>query len=120
MKEERRPLGHFAGIDFFLHQIDQSQWPCRLPRSASPMATDLESIDLELTAIGLVTTWTDHAHLATEYRRGRVLLAGDAAHIHSPLGGQGLNLGPDDAMNLSWKLAATIPGDAATGLLDSY
>jgi 2-polyprenyl-6-methoxyphenol hydroxylase-like FAD-dependent oxidoreductase len=256
MRDERRPGGHFAGIDFFLDQIDQSRWPGRLPHSASPMAADLQSIgdvltdraeelgvtirrglgvsdvdatgrdvtvrsgdeifrggwlvgcdggrssvrkaagfgftgtdpeftgyfaqveladpsmlepghhdtpagtyifdlpdtirmvefdggahhrvepitrdhlqtvlrrvsgiDVELRAIGLVTTWTDRAHLATEYRRERVLLAGDAAHIHSPLGGQGLNLGLGDAMNLGWKLAATIRGDAAAGLLDSY
>lgn len=256
MKEKRRLGGHFAGIDFFLDQIDQSQWHCRLPHSAGPMAADLESIDavltdraeelgvtiihgagvsgvdatdrdvtvraseetfrgswlvgcdggrsavrkaagfgftgtdpeftgyfaqveladpsmlepghydtptgtyifdlpnmirvvefdggahhrmdpitrdhlqavlrrisgteVELTAIGLVTTWTDRAHLATEYRRGRVLLAGDAAHIHSPLGGQGLNLGLGDATNLGWKLAATIRGDAPAELLDSY
>jgi 2-polyprenyl-6-methoxyphenol hydroxylase-like FAD-dependent oxidoreductase len=256
MKEERRPGGHFAGIDFFLDQIDEQQWPYRLPHSASPMAADLESIgavltdraeelgvtirygmsvsevvstdpdvairaggetfrglwlvgcdggrstvrktaafgftgtdpeftgyftqveladpsmlepghhdtptgtyifdlpntirmvefdggahhrggpitgdhlqrvlrrisgaDVELTAIGQVTTWTDRAYLATKYRQGRVLLAGDAAHIHSPLGGQGLNLGLGDAMNLGWKLAATIRGNAAAGLLDSY
>jgi hypothetical protein len=49
-----------------------------------------------------------------------VLLAGDAAHIHSPLGGQGLNLGLGDAMNLGWKLASTIRGNAPVGLLDSY
>lgn len=73
-----------------------------------------------VTALGLSTTWTDRAFLATKYRRGRVLLAGDAAHIHSPLGGQGLNLGLGDAMNLGWKLAAKIRGDAAAGLLDSY
>ncbi|MGF7148808.1 2-polyprenyl-6-methoxyphenol hydroxylase-like FAD-dependent oxidoreductase [Sphingomonas zeicaulis] len=256
MKEERKPGGHFAGIDFFLDQIDQTQWPCRLPHSATPMPADLESIgdvltdraeklgvairhglgvsgvdatdrdvtvragtevfrggwlvgcdggrsavrraagfsftgtdpeftgyfaqvefadpsllepghhdmpdgtyifdlpnmirmvefdggahhriepisgnhleavlrrisgaDIALTAIGPVTTWTDRAYLATEYRQGRVLLAGDAAHIHSPLGGQGLNLGLGDAMNLGWKLAATILGHAAPGLLDSY
>jgi 2-polyprenyl-6-methoxyphenol hydroxylase-like FAD-dependent oxidoreductase len=73
-----------------------------------------------LTALQLATTWTDRAYQATAYRKGRVLLAGDAAHIHSPLGGQGLNLGLGDAMNLGWKLAATIRGDAPAGLLDSY
>ncbi|UIJ44026.1 FAD-dependent monooxygenase [Sphingomonas cannabina] len=76
--------------------------------------------DITLTALRLATTWTDRACQATAYRRGRVLLAGDAAHIHSPLGGQGLNLGLGDAMNLGWKLAATIRGDAPAGLLDSY
>ena len=76
--------------------------------------------DVTLTAIHLATTWTDRAYQATTYRKGRVLLAGDAAHIHSPLGGQGLNLGLGDAMNLGWKLAATTRGDAPSGLLDSY
>ena len=76
--------------------------------------------DVTLTALHLATTWTDRAYQATAYRNGRVLLAGDAAHIHSPLGGQGLNLGLGDAMNLGWKLAATIRGHAPVGLLDSY
>lgn len=57
---------------------------------------------------------------AERYRVGRVLLAGDAAHLHSPLGGQGLNVGIQDAMNLGWKLAAEMNGWAAPGLLDSY
>ncbi|MGF0524665.1 FAD-dependent monooxygenase, partial [Agrobacterium pusense] len=60
------------------------------------------------------------AFQSTTYRKGRGLLAGDAAHIHSPLGGRGLNLGRGDAMNLGWKLAAEIRGDAPRGLLDSY
>ncbi|MFW7269072.1 FAD-dependent monooxygenase [Gluconacetobacter sp. Hr-1-5] len=256
MKQERRPGGHFAGIDFFLDQIDQARWPCHLPHAGGPIAADLASIEavltdrakalgvtircgfrvsgleitdddvtvradgrafrgrwlvgcdggrsivrkaagfgftgtdpeftgyfarvafadpsmlepghhatptgtyifdrpdmvrmiafdggachrgqpitrdhiqtvlrrisgtqVEVTTLELATTWTDRACLATEYRRARVLLAGDAAHVHSPLGGQGLNLGLGDAMNLGWKLAATIRGDAAAGLLDSY
>jgi 2-polyprenyl-6-methoxyphenol hydroxylase-like FAD-dependent oxidoreductase len=76
--------------------------------------------EVTLKALYLASTWTDRAMQATTYRKGRVLLAGDAAHIHSPLGGQGLNLGFGDAMNLGWKLAATIRGDAPDGLLDSY
>ena len=57
---------------------------------------------------------------AEAYRRGRVLLAGDAAHIHFPAGGQGMNVGLQDAINLGWKLAATLHGWAPEGLLDSY
>lgn len=76
--------------------------------------------DIALTGLRLATTWTDRAYQVTAYRKGRVLLAGDAAHIHSPLGGQGLNLGIGDAMNLGWKLAATIKGEAPSDLLDSY
>ena len=57
---------------------------------------------------------------AARYRVGRVFLAGDAAHVHSPLGGQGMNTGIQDAMNLGWKLAAAVSGTAAPWLLDSY
>ncbi|MGW2642508.1 FAD-dependent monooxygenase [Streptomyces sp. NPDC001348] len=67
-----------------------------------------------------VTRFTDNARQATTYRKGRVLLAGDAAHVHSPFGGQGLNLGIGDAMNLGWKLAAVARGRAPETLLDSY
>ncbi|WP_431895438.1 rifampin monooxygenase [Micromonospora haikouensis] len=62
----------------------------------------------------------DSTRLAERYRVGRVLLAGDAAHVHPPTGGQGLNLGIQDAFNLGWKLAAQIDGWAPPGLLDSY
>ena len=62
----------------------------------------------------------DATRLAERYRTGRVLLAGDAAHIHPPAGGQGLNLGLQDAFNLGWKLAAVVGGWAPEGLLDSY
>ncbi|MDR7276737.1 2-polyprenyl-6-methoxyphenol hydroxylase-like FAD-dependent oxidoreductase [Catenuloplanes atrovinosus] len=62
----------------------------------------------------------DATRLADRYRAGRVLLAGDAAHVHPPAGGQGLNLGLQDAHNLGWKLAATVRGWAPDGLLDSY
>ncbi len=62
----------------------------------------------------------DATRLAERYRVGRVLLAGDAAHIHPPIGGQGLNLGIQDAFNLGWKLAAEVDGWAPAELLDSY
>ncbi|WP_433382960.1 FAD-dependent monooxygenase [Actinoplanes sp. CA-142083] len=58
--------------------------------------------------------------LAERYREGRVLLVGDAAHVHSAIGGPGLNLGLQDAVNLAWKLAATVQGWAPEGLLDTY
>jgi rifampicin monooxygenase len=62
----------------------------------------------------------DATRLAERYRSGRVLLAGDSAHVHPPTGGQGLNLGLQDAFNLGWKLAADIGGRAPAGLLDTY
>src|SRR5690606_16440226 len=62
----------------------------------------------------------DATRLAERYRVGRVLLAGDSAHVHPPLGGQGLNLGIQDAFNLGWKLAAQVNGWAPDGLLDTY
>ncbi|MEV5510783.1 rifampin monooxygenase [Streptomyces orinoci] len=62
----------------------------------------------------------DATRQAERYRAGRALLAGDAAHIHPPTGGQGLNLGIQDAFNLGWKLAAAVSGWAPEGLLDSY
>jgi 2-polyprenyl-6-methoxyphenol hydroxylase-like FAD-dependent oxidoreductase len=80
----------------------------------------ISGADVTVTKLERAATWTDRACQASAYRNGRVLLAGDAAHIHSPLGGQGLNLGLGDAMNLGWKLAATIRGDAPVGLLDTY
>jgi 2-polyprenyl-6-methoxyphenol hydroxylase-like FAD-dependent oxidoreductase len=76
--------------------------------------------DVTIRTLHMATTWTDRVRQATAYRNGRILLAGDAAHIHAPLGGQGLNLGLGDAMNLGWKLAATARGDAPPGLLDTY
>lgn len=67
-----------------------------------------------------LTRFTDETRLAERYRKGRILLAGDAAHIHAPMGGQGLNVGIQDAMNLGWKLASVVRGTASEALLDSY
>ncbi|WP_116102596.1 FAD-dependent monooxygenase [Amycolatopsis thermalba] len=67
-----------------------------------------------------ISRYGDAARQAADYRRGRVLLAGDAAHIHYPAGGQGLNTGVQDAVNLGWKLAAVVRGHAPESLLDTY
>ncbi|MGH3434040.1 MAG: FAD-dependent monooxygenase [Thermocrispum sp.] len=64
--------------------------------------------------------FTDASRQAAEYRKGRVFLAGDAAHIHMPIGAQGISAGVGDAVNLGWKLAAQIHGHAPPGLLDTY
>ena len=69
----------------------------------------------------LWTSWTsDSSRQAAQYRRGRVFLLGDAAHIHLPVGAQGMSAGVGDAMNLGWKLGAEINGHAPAGLLDTY
>ncbi|MFD2416810.1 FAD-dependent monooxygenase [Amycolatopsis pigmentata] len=81
----------------------------------------LSGTDVTVTALrATATRWTDNARQAATYRSGRVLLAGDAAHVHAPFGGQGLNLGVGDAMNLGWKLGAMVAGWAPEGLLDTY
>jgi len=67
-----------------------------------------------------ISRFTDMARQAAAYRAGRILLAGDAAHIHYPVGGQGLNLGVQDAVNLGWKLASVVKGTSPDSLLDTY
>ena len=67
-----------------------------------------------------ITRFTDTTRQAVAYRKGRVLLAGDAAHVHSPIGGQGLNIGMQDAVNLGWKLAQVVNGRSPERLLDTY
>ncbi|MER7790854.1 rifampin monooxygenase [Streptomyces sp. NPDC097640] len=90
LEEFKQQLRVFAGTDFGVHS---PRWLSR---------------------------FGDATRLAERYRTGRVLLAGDAAHVHPPTGGQGLNLGIQDAFNLGWKLAAEVNGWAPEGLLDSY
>jgi len=90
LEDFKRRLRVFAGTDFGVHS---PRWLSR---------------------------FGDATRLADRYRVGRVLLAGDAAHIHPPTGGQGLNLGIQDAFNLGWKLAAEIHGHAPKDLLDTY
>ncbi|MFF5056820.1 rifampin monooxygenase [Micromonospora sp. NPDC000663] len=89
-EEFKRQLRRYAGTDFGAHS---PRWLSR---------------------------FGDATRQAERYRAGRVFLAGDAAHVHPPMGGQGLNLGIQDAFNLGWKLAATVAGWAPDDLLDSY
>ncbi len=93
------------------------------PVTAAEMEASLRrvsGVDVRVTEVISGTRYTDNARQATTYRRGRVLLCGDAAHVHSPFSGQGLNLGIGDAVNLGWKLGATVQGWAPEGLLDTY
>ena len=96
-------------------------------RDAEITAGELEAslrrvsgVDVTITKVHAATRYADATRQADTYRRGRVLLAGDAAHVHSPAGGQGLNLGLGDALNLGWKLASVARSFAPETLLDTY
>ena len=96
-------------------------------RTAPPTLEELKQqllvfagTDFDVHSPRWLSRFGDATRLAERYRTGRVLLAGDAAHVHPPVGGQGLNLGIQDAFNLGWKLAAEVSGWAPAGLLDSY
>ena len=98
-----------------------------LEHEGEPTLGELSAVLIEVygTDYGLyearsLSRFTDIARQAAAYRSGRVLLAGDAAHIHWPIGGQGLNIGVQDAVNLGWKLAQVIKGISPDGLLDTY
>ncbi|RJS23222.1 hypothetical protein DRW03_13000 [Corallococcus sp. H22C18031201] len=80
----------------------------------------LYGTDYGLQRATYLSRFTDMTRQAASYRNGRVLLAGDAAHVHSPMGGQGLNLGVQDAVNLGWKLAQVVRGVSPDDLLDTY
>lgn len=76
--------------------------------------------DIAMSEPRWLSRFSDFSRIARTYRAGRVLLAGDAAHVHFPIGGQGLSTGLLDAVNLGWKLALTVRGNAGEGLLDTY
>ncbi|SCF49724.1 2-polyprenyl-6-methoxyphenol hydroxylase [Streptomyces sp. LcepLS] len=115
----RTPLeGHLGMMDFDGGTFDRSRPLTR--EHLQEVLRRVSGTEVTLKEVHLASSFTDRAMQATAYRHGRILLAGDAAHIHSPLGGQGLNLGIGDAMNLGWKLAATVRGNAPEDLLDTY
>ena len=80
----------------------------------------IEWMRIEVERVHWFSTYRVHHRVANQFRQGRAFLLGDAAHIHSPVGGQGMNTGIGDAVNLAWKLAAVLQGRADPSLLDSY
>ena len=80
----------------------------------------LSSLGLRVDQVHWFSTYRVHHHVTSHYRSGQVFLVGDAAHVHSPAGGQGMNTGIGDAVNLAWKLAAVVRHEAPDSLLDSY
>ncbi|MGX0891438.1 2-polyprenyl-6-methoxyphenol hydroxylase-like FAD-dependent oxidoreductase [Pseudomonas sp. ADAK2 TE3594] len=80
----------------------------------------IENLKLQIDQVNWFSTYRVHHRVADHFRTGRAFLLGDAAHVHSPAGGQGMNTGIGDAINLAWKLATVLSGGATTKLLDSY
>ncbi|MGW6690258.1 FAD-dependent monooxygenase [Streptomyces sp. NPDC054961] len=111
-----------------VHRVTTMEFDVVPPDRDLPLTTDefaaavkrVMGIDLTFGERHQLSRFGSATRLAERYRAGRVFLAGDAAHIHLPFGGQGLNTGVQDAVNLGWKLAAAVQGWAPPGLLDTY
>ncbi|MEV6020474.1 FAD-dependent monooxygenase [Streptomyces sp. NPDC051997] len=125
----RTPAGDYSAIAFEpgWHRVITSEFDRVADREESVTFERLREslIRVAGTDFGMrnprwVSRFNDAARQADRYRKGRVLLAGDAAHIHFPAGGQGLNMGVQDAVNLGWKLGSVVRGLAPESLLDSY
>lgn len=117
------PLGD--GIHYRLGVIDTLSTSVLSTESVTlselaTVATRIAGVDLCPRDPVWLSRFTDETRLAEHYRKGRILLAGDAAHINAPMGGQGMNVGIQDAMNLGWKLASVVHGTAPETLLDTY
>ncbi|MFK0173702.1 FAD-dependent monooxygenase [Streptomyces sp. NPDC090306] len=116
-----------AGEDALLIRTLETSGPPPQGRETPPDAAELEAQLGRITGTRVrlgdapyVSRFSDVTRVADHYRRGRVLLAGDAAHLHFPIGGQGLSAGVLDALNLAWKLARVVAGAAPGELLDTY
>jgi 2-polyprenyl-6-methoxyphenol hydroxylase-like FAD-dependent oxidoreductase len=124
---ERTPRGFvrpMPGGRVLVAELGLSPVDRRAPVTEAELQAVLQRVsgtDVRVLSMAMATRWTDHARQASRYRteRGRILLAGDAAHVHSPFGGQGLNLGLVDAANLGFKLASAVQ-DGRDDRLDSY
>src|SRR5216683_4728006 len=117
------PAPHAEGIYGFVVPAEEVAEDSTAPPTLEELRQRLRALagtDFGVHSPRRLTRFGDATRLAERYRDGRVLLAGDAAHIHPPMGGQGLNLGIQDAFNLGWELAAEVGGWTPEGLLDSY
>ncbi|WP_433299292.1 FAD-dependent monooxygenase [Actinoplanes sp. CA-030573] len=127
--QRRTPFGNWSVLNFEpgWYRVITNDFDTVADRDAPITVADLRAslerhagTDFGLRDPRWISRYHDAARLAARYRAGRVLLAGDAAHIHYPAGGQGLNTGVQDAVNLGWKLAAVLRGDQDQTLLDTY
>ena len=114
----RREAGEKIGVVLTEREVEHTGEP-----SIDELRQELVEVygtDFGLRRANWISRFTDMARQAASYRRGRVLVAGDAAHVHPPQGGQGLNTGVQDAVNLGWKLAQVVEGTSPDSLLDTY
>jgi 3-(3-hydroxy-phenyl)propionate hydroxylase len=114
----RRQEGEPIGVVLTEREVDHAGEPDMDELRAA--LVDVYGTDFGLRSAAFISRFTDMARQAASYRDGRVLLAGDAAHVHPPQGGQGLNTGVQDAVNLGWKLGQVVSGVSPDGLLDTY
>ncbi|MGV9800199.1 FAD-dependent oxidoreductase [Mycobacterium sp. NPDC003449] len=118
------PFGHLSGQTWHRVMVTEYEPADREPElSIDGLRAALNAVagkDFGIHSPSWLSRFADASRQARHYRAGRTFLAGDAAHIHPPLGGQGMNLGMQDAVNLGWKLAAVIRGEANAELLDTY
>jgi len=117
------PAPHADGVYRFVMRAEEAAEDRSVPPTLEEFKQRLRALagtDFGVHSPRWLTRFGDATRLAEGSRTGRVLLAGDAVHIHPPMGGQGLNLGIQDAFNLGWKLAAEVNGWAPDGLLDTY
>jgi len=110
--------GGRVGVTLIVPDLDRSDEPTL--QDVRDALIRVDGKDYGVHSPHWISSFTDMTRQAVEYRSGRVLLAGDAAHVHAPMGGQGLNIGVQDSVNLGWKLAQVVGGTSPVSLLDTY
>jgi 2-polyprenyl-6-methoxyphenol hydroxylase-like FAD-dependent oxidoreductase len=107
-----------VGVTLIVPDLDDTEEPT--PQDVRDALIRVDGKDYGVHSAHWISSFTDMTRQAVAYRSGRVLLAGDAAHVHAPIGGQGLNIGVQDSVNLGWKLAQVVKGTSPVSLLDTY